>query len=86
MSGTSRRKFLAAAGAGAAAGTVGLTGLTGVTAHASTRARADSAQESVVALVPDPRSDEVRLMLGEREVVVHDRELATRLLKAAGGR
>jgi hypothetical protein len=83
MTGTSRRQFLAAAGVGAAAGTVALTG---AAAQASTRMRPDSAQEPVVALVPDPRSDEVRLMLGEREVVVRDRELAIRLLNAAGGR
>lgn len=82
MSSTSRRKFLAAAGAGAAAGTVGLT----EAANASTQRRPDSAVEPVVALVPDPRSDEVRLMLGEREVVVRDRDLAVRLLNAAGGR
>jgi hypothetical protein len=44
-----------------------------------------SARESVVAYVHDHRSSEVRLMVGEREVVVHDRELATRILNAAGG-
>jgi hypothetical protein len=39
----------------------------------------------VVAYIRDHRSSEVRLLVGEREVVVHDRELATRILNAAGG-
>jgi anaerobic selenocysteine-containing dehydrogenase len=82
MSDTSRRKFLAVAGAGTAAGAVGLTAST---AAAATR-RPDAAQEAVVAYVADHRSSEVRLMVGEREVVVHDRDLAVRILNAAGGK
>ena len=39
-----------------------------------------------MAYVKDHKSSEVRLMVGEREVVVHDRELATRILNAAGGK
>ena len=82
MSETSRRSFLAVAGAGAAAGTVGIaTGAQAVEA----RRRTDSAQETVVAFVKDHRSSEVRFMVGEREVVVHDRDLVTRILNAAGG-
>jgi hypothetical protein len=82
MSETSRRKFLAAAGVGAAAGTVAIaTG--GAAAGATTRP--DAAREPVLAVVPDHRSGEVRLLVGEREVVVHDRDLATRILNAAGG-
>lgn len=83
MSDTSRRKFLAVAGAGAAAGTVAVT--TGVAHAAEARRRPDSAQETVVAYVKDHRSSELRLMVGEREVVVHDRDLVTRILNAAGG-
>ena len=30
-------------------------------------------------------SDRVHLMVGEREIVVHDRDLAARILNAAGG-
>jgi hypothetical protein len=89
MSDTSRRKFLAVAGAGAAAGTVGLTGgLTGVASAASaeTRRRPDSARETVVAYVKDHRSSTLRLMVGEREVIVHDRDLVNRILNAAGGK
>jgi DMSO/TMAO reductase YedYZ molybdopterin-dependent catalytic subunit len=82
MSETSRRKFLAATGVGAAAGTVAI-----VTAGAAAGATksANSAQEAVLAVVPDHRTGLVHLPVGEREVVVHDRDLATRILNAAGG-
>ena len=85
MSDTSRRKFLAVAGAGAAAaGAVGITG--GSATAGATRRTPGSARESVVAYVKDHRSSELRLMVGEREVVVHDRDLLTRILNAAGGK
>ena len=84
MSNTTRRNVLAIAGAGVAAGTVGLTS---GQAHAAPVARRnDSAHESVVAYVKDHHSGELRLMVGEREVVVHDRDLVTRILNAAGGK
>jgi hypothetical protein len=83
MSETSRRKLLAAGGAGVAAGAVALTVAPAEASEA--RRLSSSARESVVAYVHDHRSSEVRLMVGEREVVVHDRELATRILNAAGG-
>jgi hypothetical protein len=81
MSDTSRRKFLAATGAGVAGGVVA----TGAAAQAATPTR-DSAREEVVAYVPDHRLAEVRLMVGEREIVVQDKALATAILNAAGGR
>jgi hypothetical protein len=82
MSDTSRRRFIGVAGAGAAA--VGATAVLPGAALASESRRSEkSAQESVVAHVR-PHSDEVTLYVGEREVVVHDRELVTRLLNAAG--
>jgi nitrous oxide reductase len=81
MSETSRRKFLAAAGVGAAAGTVALA--TGGAAAGATK-KSGAACEPVLAVV-DHRSSEVRLLVGEREVVVHDRDLVTRILNAAGG-
>lgn len=84
MSDTSRRKFIAVAGAGAAAGTVGSIGLAGP-ASASARLRRDGAREALVAHVPDHAGDRVVLHVGEREVVVRDRDLVTRLLNAAGG-
>jgi hypothetical protein len=82
MSETSRRKFIAVAGAGAAAGAVGIT--TGVASAAPAKPRLDAAKERVVAVVADHRSSELRLLVGEREVVVHDRDLVTRILNAAG--
>ena len=83
MSETSRRKLLAAGGAGVAAGAVAMTVSPAEASEA--RRTSSSARESVVAYVHDHRSSEVRLMVGEREVVVHDRDLATRILNAAGG-
>ena len=85
MSETSRRKLLAAGGASVAAGTVGIAGLAGGPAEAAESRRSRTgAQESVVAYVHDHRSHEVRLLVGEREIVVHDRDLATAILNAAG--
>jgi hypothetical protein len=83
MSDTSRRKFLAVAGAGVATGTVVAT--TGTALASETRRTQQSAQEGVVAYVKDHRSAELRLMVGEREVVIHDRDLVNRILNAAGG-
>ncbi len=90
MSDTSRRKFLAAAGVGAAGTTAGLVGgLTGTASAAAVPAEAtrhpESAKQPVVAYVEHHFSDRVHLMVGEREIVVHDRDLATRILNAAGG-
>ena len=83
MTDTSRRNLLAVAGAGAAAGAVALT--PGAAAAATARPRANAAKEGVVAYVQDHRSDTIRLMVGEREVVVRDRDLVTRILNATGG-
>jgi hypothetical protein len=78
MTTTNRRNFLAATGA--VAGSIVLPG----TAHAARRSP-DSARESVVAFVADHRSAELRLLVGEREVVVNDPDLVARILNAAGG-
>ena len=84
MSDTSRRKFLAATGIGAA-GTLGLAGQLARPGGAQRRRHHDSAKEPVVAFVEHHYSDRVHLMVGEREIVVHDQDLATRILNAAGG-
>lgn len=81
MSETSRRNFLAATGAGAAVGTVALT----AGSAAAATPRPGSAAAPVVAYVEDYRSDTINLMVGDREVVVHDRDLVARILNAAGG-
>lgn len=89
MSETNRRNFLAAAGAGAAA--VGTVAVTAGAARATearrkkTQLTKNGARETVVAYVKDHRSSELRLMVGEREVIVNDRDLVTRILNAAGG-
>lgn len=82
MNETSRRKFLAAAGAGAAAGTVGIA----VPAAASAARRATAADQPVVAFVEDPDAAVITLMFGDDEVVVEDRDLVVRILNAAGSK
>ena len=83
MSETSRRKFLAAAGGGAAIGTV--VGLSGGTAQAATTRSKKAATEPVVAYVQNPKAGVLHLMVGEREVIVEDHDLVARILNAAGG-
>ena len=61
------------------------SGISGASA-AETKRRPGSAQEPVLAVVTDHKSNELRLLVGEREVVVHDRDLVTRILNAAGGK
>lgn len=81
MSDTTRRNVIIAGATGAAV-VVGAAG----TAQAATRKRNPRrAQEPLVAHVEDHGGDVVTLMLGEREVVVRDRDLVERLLDAAGG-
>jgi hypothetical protein len=83
MSDTSRRKFLGVVGAGAAA--AGAVTVAPSAAFAGETARKkDSASEPVVAYVKDVNSSHVHLMVGEREVVVNDRDLVNRILNAAG--
>lgn len=84
MSDTSRRSFIAAGGVGV--GALAVTGAGAFTASASATPSADRAQERVVAFVPDHTTDELHLLVDEREVVVHDRDLVVRLLNAAGSR
>jgi hypothetical protein len=81
MNDTSRRKFLAATGAGVAAGTV--AGLGGGTAQAETVRSLDAATEPVVAYVQDPAGGVLHLMVGEREVIVEDHDLVARIVNAA---
>jgi hypothetical protein len=83
MSETSRRRFIGVAGAGVAgAGATVL--LPGAAASAQTQLTGKGATSPVVAYVEDAGSDTVVLMVDEREVVVHDRDLVNRLLNAAG--
>jgi nitrous oxide reductase len=84
MSETNRRKFLAAAGVGAAAGVVGVTAGPAFASGGAVRSSA-AAKETVVAYVEDHHGSTVTLLVGEREVVVHDKDLVARLNHAAKG-
>ena len=80
MHDTTRRRFLGTTGAGVAAVAVApAAAYAGETARSS-----NSADEPVVAYVGDARADRLSLFVGEREVVVHDRDLVNRILNAAG--
>jgi hypothetical protein len=76
MNNTTRRGFLGGAGAGALA--------TGAAALAPGAFAGTPAREPVVALVSPGASGEVTLLVGEREVVVRDPDLAGRILRAGG--
>ena len=76
----SRRNFLKIAGvtAGAAA-VVPAIGLTDAEAESSAPAH----DGAFVAWVKDPKAGEIAVLVGERELTVHDRKLAKRLAQAA---
>ncbi|HEY7044432.1 MAG TPA: hypothetical protein VH419_12250 [Nocardioidaceae bacterium] len=81
MSDSTRRGFLALVGAGAA------TAATAAAAPGSLAADdwapKITSHRPLVAYVTDPSKGRVSVMVGEREVVVHDRDLVARLLRAA---
>jgi photosystem II stability/assembly factor-like uncharacterized protein len=81
MNESSRRRFLGVAGTGAVA--AGAAVAIPSTAFAGSVRRKDSATEAVVAHISDPASGQMSLFVGEREVVVRDRDLVNRLLNAA---
>lgn len=96
MAQPSRRKFLAAAGAGAAGvAAVGIAG-TAATSALSSSAPASStgaspqlpklpedASGSLVAYVTDVRAGRVSLLVGENRVEINDHDLVARLAHAA---
>ncbi len=85
MTDPTRRNFLIASGAGAAA--AGVVAAVPGAARAQTPAAAPTAlphdATALVAHVADPDTGTVTLFVGEREVLVHDRELVARLARAA---
>lgn len=99
MSELSRRSFLKQSGATAAAAgalivtpkALSRTAPTATHAAAPSMSRATSktskasktSKSTLVAHVPDVRKDEVRVLVGEREIVLHDRALVSRLARAA---
>lgn len=50
---------------------------------AAAAAREVAAAHNIVVHIPDTRRDEARLLVGQREVVLHDRDLVARLARAA---
>jgi TAT (twin-arginine translocation) pathway signal sequence len=93
MSELSRRSFLKQGGAtAAAAGALMVTpkalsrkppATKRAGAVSKSRATSKASNRTLVAHVPDVRKDEVRVLVGEREIVIHDRALVTRLARAA---
>lgn len=81
MSESTRRNFLIASGAGAAA--VGMAAVTPGAATARTPATLPQDATDLVAHVADPSSGTLTLLVGEREVVVQDRDLVARLARHA---
>ena len=94
MAASSRRTFLAVAGAGAAgiglssaAGTLVASSGSKISGTPSTEPAAVPANVtgSLVAYVEDFQGDSVSLMVGDDEVVVRDAKLVARLVSAASG-
>jgi hypothetical protein len=78
MSHLTRRGFVKST-ANAAAGVAAIGALAAEQADADTVAGA----KPVVAYVSDPGAGEISVMSGDREVTVHDRKLAARIVRAA---
>lgn len=81
---STRRRFLATAGAGAAAVGIGAIAPAASAAQSHKALKAPQhASGAVVAYIADVHGDTVTVMVGEREVVMHDRELVARVATAA---
>ncbi len=85
MSDSTRRTFLVAAGAGAAA--VGVAAIApaaqAAPAERPPAGKSSPGGEPMVAYVSNPGNGQLTLLVGEREVLVTDRELVARLARAA---
>lgn len=87
MADLSRKGFIeqASVGAAAAAAFVAMPGYAFAreSAHASTRHMAMTTQSGpVLAHVRNAETGEIAVLFGTREVIIHDREVANRLLRA----
>ena len=78
MSDSTRRGFVKSSAAAAA-------GVTVVGALIPDQADAEAAVKSgpIVAYIREPRTGEISVMAGEREVKLHDRKIAARIARAA---
>ena len=82
-SGASRRSFLVASSAGAAV--AGVAAALPVRQPATDKPlKMPAGAQSLVAHVTDPVDGTISLFVGDREVIVHDVDLVTRLMIAAG--
>jgi len=81
MPDSTRRNFLIAAGAGAAA--VGVASALPGSADGQPAAVLPTDAQPLIAHVSDPTSGSVSLLVGEHEVTVHDPDLVARLARAA---
>src|SRR6185437_10574649 len=79
MTDPTRRNFLIASGAGAAAIGVAAAAPAEARTPDTTPATLPSDATDLVAHVADPDSGTLTLLVGEREVLVHDRDLVARL-------
>lgn len=77
MSDTTRRGFVR--GSAAAAGMT----VVGAIVTEQAEAKADARSGPVIAYIREPRTGEIAVMAGERQVKVHDHKLAARLARAA---
>lgn len=88
MNDSSRRKFLIAAGSGVAAAGVVAAAPNAMAAPASSAAAKDTtlpadATGHLIAYVRNVRTGEVAVMVDDREVIVHDKDLVARLARVA---
>jgi hypothetical protein len=78
MSDTTRRGFVKSSAAAAAGVTV-----VGALIAEDADAHAASTSGPIVAYIREPRTGEISVMSGERQVKLHDRKIAARIARAA---
>jgi anaerobic selenocysteine-containing dehydrogenase len=78
MSDTTRRGFVK----GSAAAAAGVT-VVGALIADEADAHAAAASGPIVAYIREPRTGEISVMAGERQVKLHDRKIAARIARAA---
>ena len=78
MSDSTRRGFVKSSAAAAASVTV-----VGALIAEEADAKAASRSGPIVAYIREPRSGEITVMAGERQVKLHDRKIAARIVRAA---
>lgn len=83
--GVSRRGMLrgAAVGAGVVAAGAGTAVVAGAGPAGATPLQAGAGAEAVVAHVRNVQTGEIEVFVGDRQVTIHDREVAVRLANAA---